>query len=74
MELGLNISLEKEDDQILVIQDENLGIKNLVIGCADPILARLCARAMPYWAIEQTAVVDAAAAERAAQLDVAPKR
>ena len=38
LELGLNISLEKEDDQILVIQDENLGIKNLVIGCADPIL------------------------------------
>ena len=38
MELGLNISLAKEDDQILVIQDENLGIKNLVIGCADPIL------------------------------------
>ena len=30
--------MEKEDDQILVIQDENLGIKNLVIGCADPIL------------------------------------
>jgi hypothetical protein len=38
LELGLNISIEKEDDQILVIQDENLGIKNLVIGCADPIL------------------------------------
>lgn len=38
LELGLNISLEKEDDQILVIQNENLGIKNLVIGCADPIL------------------------------------
>ena len=38
LELGLNISLEKEDDQILVIQDENLGIKSLVIGCADPIL------------------------------------
>tara|TARA_B100000482_G_C12373360_1_gene205990 strand:- start:91 stop:486 length:396 start_codon:yes stop_codon:yes gene_type:complete len=38
LELGFNISLEKEDDQIFIIQDENLGIKNLVIGCADPIL------------------------------------
>lgn len=38
LELGFNISLENEDDQVFVIQDENLGIKNLVIGCADPIL------------------------------------
>jgi|TARA_B100001173_G_scaffold311466_1_gene328806 hypothetical protein len=38
LELGFNISLEKEEDQVFVIQDENIGIKNLVIGCADPIL------------------------------------
>ncbi len=38
LELGFNISIENEDDQVLVIQDENVGIKNLVIGCADPIL------------------------------------
>ena len=38
MELGFDISVENKDDQVFVIQDENLGIKNLVIGCADPIL------------------------------------
>jgi len=38
VELGFDISLENIDDQVFVIQDENLGIKNLVIGCADPIL------------------------------------
>jgi hypothetical protein len=38
VELGFDISLEDIDDQVFVIQDENLGIKNLVIGCADPIL------------------------------------
>ena len=38
LELGFNISIENEDDQVFVIQDENIGIKNLVIGCSDPIL------------------------------------
>ena len=38
LELGFNISIENEDDQVFVIQDENVGIKNLVIGCSDPIL------------------------------------
>lgn len=38
LELGFDISIENKDDQVFVIQDENLGIKNLVIGCADPIL------------------------------------
>jgi hypothetical protein len=38
VELGFDISIENKDDQVFVIQDENLGIKNLVIGCADPIL------------------------------------
>ena len=37
-ELGYSISHSNDSDQVLVIQDENLGIKNLVIGCADPIL------------------------------------
>jgi hypothetical protein len=38
LELGFDISIENKEDQVFVIQDENLGIKNLVIGCADPIL------------------------------------
>lgn len=38
LELGFNISIENEDDQVFVIQDENVGIKNLVIGCSNPIL------------------------------------
>lgn len=36
--MGFSISLENKEDQVLVIEDENVGIKNLVIGCADPIL------------------------------------
>lgn len=36
--MGYSISHENDKDQVLVIEDENLGIKNLVIGCADPIL------------------------------------
>ncbi len=38
LEMGFSISLENKEDQVLVIEDENVGIKNLVIGCADPIL------------------------------------
>lgn len=38
LELGYDISLENNEDQVFVIQEENLGIRNLVIGCADPIL------------------------------------
>lgn len=38
VELDYTISLEKEDEGILVIQKEEHGIKNLVIGIAPPVL------------------------------------
>lgn len=38
LELSYSISHENENDQIIVIDHEEDGIKNLVIGCADPIL------------------------------------
>ena len=37
-ELGHSIARENKEEGILVVDDEGLGIKNLVIGCADPIL------------------------------------
>ncbi len=36
--MGYSITVENESDSILVIEDESSGIKNCVIGCADPIL------------------------------------
>jgi hypothetical protein len=38
MDLEHTIVREEEKDGILVIDNEGLGIKNLVIGCLDPIL------------------------------------
>lgn len=38
LDLGHSITREDEAEGILVIDDEGLGIKNLVIGLADPIL------------------------------------
>lgn len=38
LDLGYTITHENEADAILIIQDESEGIKNLLIGCADPIL------------------------------------
>ena len=38
VELDYTISLEKEDEGILVIQKEEHGVKNLVIGIAPPVL------------------------------------
>ena len=38
LELDLLISYENESEQVFVVQNEELGIKNLVIACADPIL------------------------------------
>ena len=38
LELGHTISSEHQEDGVLVIEDELNGIKNLVIGCADPLL------------------------------------
>lgn len=37
-ELDLVIVRENEDDGVLVVEKESNGIKNLVIGCAEPIL------------------------------------
>jgi hypothetical protein len=37
-ELDLVITQEDEENEVFVIEDENAGIKNLVIACADPIL------------------------------------
>jgi len=38
LELECNIIIENEDDGIFIINNEDMGITNLVIGCADPIL------------------------------------
>ncbi len=38
LDLGYTITGTNEEDQLLVIEDESLGIKNCVVGCADPIL------------------------------------
>ena len=38
LELGHDISYQSEEDQVLVLNNEKAGVKNLVIGCADPIL------------------------------------
>ena len=38
LDLGHSITRENESEGLLVIDDEGLGIKNLVIGLADPIL------------------------------------
>ncbi|MFB1022142.1 MAG: molecular chaperone Tir, partial [Vicingaceae bacterium] len=38
LDLGHFISKEDENEGLFVIDDEGLGIKNLVIGLADPIL------------------------------------
>ena len=38
LELDLDIIQEDPEDEVLVIRDEDSGISNLVIGCAEPIL------------------------------------
>lgn len=38
IDLGHSVTLENQKDSILIVEDESIGIKNLVIGCADPIL------------------------------------
>ena len=38
LELGHTISLEDSETGMMVVEDEPLGIKNLVIGCAEPLL------------------------------------
>ncbi|MBA9079171.1 MULTISPECIES: YbjN domain-containing protein [Rufibacter] len=38
LELDFTITLEDPRDRVLVVEKESLGIKNLVIGCTDPLL------------------------------------
>jgi len=38
LDLGYNITLENKEDEIFVINNEDLGFNNLVIGCASPLL------------------------------------
>ncbi|WBX75682.1 molecular chaperone Tir [Tenacibaculum ovolyticum] len=38
LQLKFNITKESEQDGILVIEKENFGIKNLIIGVANPII------------------------------------
>jgi hypothetical protein len=38
LELGYTITKTIDEDQIIIINDENSGIRNCAIGCADPIL------------------------------------
>ncbi|QCR21460.1 YbjN domain-containing protein [Pontibacter sp. SGAir0037] len=38
LELGFNITFEDELDCVFVVENEGMGIKNLVIGCTDPLL------------------------------------
>lgn len=38
IELGHDITYENTEDEVFVINDDELGLQNLVLGCADPIL------------------------------------
>jgi uncharacterized protein YjfI (DUF2170 family) len=38
LELNFNITTENSEDGIMVVQKENSGIKNLILGVAPPIL------------------------------------
>ena len=38
IELGHNITFENSEDGVFVLNDSDLGLQNLVIGCAEPII------------------------------------
>lgn len=38
LELNFQITLEDEQECLFVVENESVGIKNLVIGCAEPLL------------------------------------
>jgi hypothetical protein len=38
LELGYDITAEDADEQLFIINDEDEGIRNLVVDCEDPIL------------------------------------
>ncbi|MDB9786729.1 YbjN domain-containing protein [Bacteriovoracaceae bacterium] len=37
-EIGYSLSSENTDDELVVVNDEKNGIKNLIVDCEDPIL------------------------------------
>jgi hypothetical protein len=38
LDLEYTITLENESEEVFVIENEGMGIRNLVLACADPIL------------------------------------
>ena len=38
VELNFNITYENAEDEVIVVQKENFGIKNLILGVSPPIL------------------------------------
>ena len=38
LDLDLSITHENEDEELFVVEDEDNGIKNLIIDCEDPIV------------------------------------
>jgi hypothetical protein len=38
IELNLHITSEDEEKELLIVNDESLGIKNMIIDCEEPIL------------------------------------
>lgn len=38
LELNLSIVSEDSDDLVVVVEDENRGLKNLIVDCEEPIL------------------------------------
>jgi hypothetical protein len=37
-DLGLRVTTEDQEEELVVVEDEDRGIKNLIIDCEDPIL------------------------------------
>ena len=38
VDMGYAISQENEEDELVIVNDEESGIKNLIVDCEDPIL------------------------------------
>lgn len=38
LELDYTIVYESQEDSLLIIENEDMGIKEMVVGCADPLL------------------------------------
>jgi len=37
-DLGLRVTTEDQEEELVIVEDEDRGIKNLIIDCEDPIL------------------------------------